>query len=618
MTKEMDEGFTGLNAENIDELLGKDRPTRRVFGVSSKPEPTVVEEPMDERFSEVAIHGDVEEPVVVAESVDAYAGNADLFMKQPPKEQVEVITEEIVEEIVIEEEPVVGGFTAPETITEPIHRKTTIPVSTQDPDPELVEYTETGDLDITATILPSKTASRQQVLNRGTRLSLYTDEKIIRVQKKLVKMKTDPELLKDPELIEYFQLEEYMAALDTNRDNTGIEETFFQNPKRKIGQGVTSSKDGKLLSMRPVSVDTEGEESDSNTAKLAAAEFFKVGESILAPLPHSGFWAVMAPVPDAAIAVLYSSLANEQGRLGRTSLGLTYTNISVKLNEIVFRFLLPYIEATSIEDLSVQEAMELFSSNDLNHLFWACARGRYNLGYLYRRLCSANETCKHIEEQNLDLESMVYYDDNAFTKEMREVFSNTSPESVSVEDVKKYQAEYHKTLEEFSTFEFMGAKFKFKVPTAYEHFSDGNLWIEDMEGLVAEAMAKEDLSKLREESLLDDFLKTSYVRIWSHYVESAELNSFKPKGREAINSVLTEASSKRKFFEKFVEAVTNFRNQSIISAVGIDEYTCVKCGDINISVDEASRVDEMIPLDMLHVFFMMFHTRYQMAMGQES
>lgn len=549
-------------------------------------------------------------------------------------EEVKVVEEapvEVVEEVVEEVTPVEAIKETIETIMEdePTPSKlnnftvsSDARIPTDEEDGELKELLSSDEaIAPDARTLPSVSRNEQNEItaklinDRFTvREQDYISELIERLENDDVTQEERLGILRDPLINEYRGYERAITALNASADISGLNERFNTDKKIHLEQGFKSSN-GELLSMRSVGIDSKDKGIiKGQAAILAAANFFKVGDVVHIPLIHSGFWITITPPTETDLILLYNDFAMDKATHGRLTFGLTFSNLSVKINETIFEFLKRYVTATTIKGLEKKnDWVEHFKLADLPIAAWGLARAMYPNGFLFRRICSHAPECDYIEERYIALEKLLVVDDSTLSTKQRELMSRITARSTALEEVLTYQKDFEER--DNNVLEYKGAKITFGRPTVEDHVSDGIAWVNEIDEKLTSALAENEYDDLEQTYLLDQFIKATFIKNWSHFVKEIEFNGSKIVARKDIAEVLDVLAKKVSFYDKFSEFVINYRNETVSATIGIQEFHCPKCGKLNTADSHYPHVSSVVPIDVMNTFFLMFYTRYQMATG---
>lgn len=431
----------------------------------------------------------------------------------------------------------------------------------------------------------------------------------------------------DPNTDKIDEVIDHIGKLLLNTDKTGVEKTIFGNPDAKFEQGVYYPEKDELLSIRSVELGGNTSVIKGDSAILKVAKALGVGDVVQVPLPHSGFWVTLAPPTEKDLVKFYNTYTRDKITLGRTSYGLTHLNMSAKINMELVKFIKKHIISITFEDIAKTDVEDKILLNDLPILIWGFARTIYPEGFFYRRLCDNigkpdehgkyPDMCKHIEEVTLSLDKMLFIDNTKLNDTQKSIFSNVKAKSIKMSDYKNYIAQASYLLP--SSFKYKNTEIFLRQPTIKDHIEDGMDWID---GIVREydlTLATGNYTKEEKDETMFYYVESSKIRNWSHYVEKIVIHPTKPNAKEqeildrpTIREALSRFGTNKDFYGKFVEAVSLYRNESVIGTVGIPEYTCPVCQHENKNHGEPS-VTSVIPLDVTNLFFLMFITKFQMV-----
>ncbi len=344
-------------------------------------------------------------------------------------------------------------------------------------------------------------------------------------------------------------------------------------------------------------------------AVLTALSHFKMGTLFRAPLWSSGIWITVKAPGEARLVEFARQMVSNKITMGRMTYGMSFSSHMVYTAEL-FAELLAECEYNSTANEKV-ELMDVISIQDFMTIVWALACAIYPNGFNYRRSCvNSPDKCNHVVEERINVSRMLRVNQNAFTQEQLAFMGNKKNRSVSLEEIKKYQAgfaanfNYEKTLISHRT----GSKMKviFKVPSLREYLTTGDKWATSISAAVVEALGA-DADPAKRNSYMQDLAKVSSSRQYLHWVDSIVIDTDPITDRDAIEEIFTNVvSADNDLREQFEEAVTEFQNVTTISVIGIPNYRCPACKGIQHQTEGAGDdedVPAIIPVEAVSTFF---------------
>ena len=347
-------------------------------------------------------------------------------------------------------------------------------------------------------------------------------------------------------------------------------------------------------------------------AVLKVTSMLGIGDVVTIPLPHSGLKVTIKPPTDTDLIDFYHSTFKEKVELGRHTSGLTLTNVGVVMNNNTFKFIQRHIHSISNPEISARDLGDYLVIHDFHILAWGFASAIYPQGFDYQRACinDINE-CTHIDKAVLNMSKLLWTDNTALTDVQRNILNaSSSTVKLDIDSYKKYQAEHMKMIpREFSVMYQNEATIKFglRIPTFSDHVKDGLSWTDKINTAVETAMLEEDNPDNRTE-LLSQYIKTSALRQFSHFIDYIDTGEGTISDRDTIYKVLEVFTGDDEIRTEIIKSIIKFKEDTTISLVGIPSYKCPKCGtdhktDTALSTGFQKRFTHVIPLDVMHIFF---------------
>ena len=387
-----------------------------------------------------------------------------------------------------------------------------------------------------------------------------------------------------------------------------LHENSFTTQGSKWRQGLlTEAGDLKTIhkaALKPLEGEIKGE-----SAILRIATLINTGAVVTIPLPHSGMWVSLTPPSDATIISFYNTIYNDKATLGRATNGLTLGNFSVVLNSRIFELIKSHIYKINFSDIDIKNTAEKILISDLPILIWGFACTQYPAGFNIKRQCVNDPSvCTHLFEGTVDLKKLLWINNNALTQTQKKILNEHRSGKHTIESYNKYKTEHTVTVP--SSFiisdivEDTTIKINLRTPTISEYVSDGYAWVNELNESVESVVLG---NAVEEEKVKDETLKmlvnSSMLRIYSHYVDTIEVNDSVMKDRDTINAVLANFTSIDALRTTILSKINKYISDSTLALIGIPSHTCPECNkEQNTEPVNDSFVD-VIPLDVLPLFF---------------
>lgn len=341
------------------------------------------------------------------------------------------------------------------------------------------------------------------------------------------------------------------------------------------------------------------------------ASHLGVGSLQMVPLFHSGFWVAVKPPSEESTIELARIIQNDKIDFGRYSYGITYSQTTSITIERLVQFALDHVLYSTVritEKDKSSDYRDLIKMQDIQTLLWGIAAAWYPKGFNYRRPCVQDPgKCAHVSTGKLDVAKLLWVNRAKLTDREYGYLSYRKSASITLDNVAEYQKQLAVTLgRDITICEGTNQELNFtlKSPTIAEYFDAGHRWIDGIVRAVETAIA--DTGDFDERnSIITQHGRATAMRQYSHWVEQISTG---PSGgsvviseRGAIESNLAILSQQRVARKEFETKVREYMEGSTIAIVGVPSYDCPICG-ADQSVDK-SPIDNIIPLDVPHVFF---------------
>lgn len=382
----------------------------------------------------------------------------------------------------------------------------------------------------------------------------------------------------------------------------------FSDEKSLFMQGVEVDENQRLSINNIKFKKTEGE-LKGEIALLKVTKLLGLGDVFSVPLPHSGIWVTIKPPTEKDLIDFYNTLFREKIVLGRATSGLTLTNFSVYINNRLIDFILKHIYSVNYSDIPKEKLKDYILIHDLPILAWGFACTIYPNGFEYQRACVNDiENCTYITKGIINLIKLLWIDNFALTEAQKKIFSEYRPNKLTVESYKKYIAEHSKVASSFITLK-NDIKIKLRVPTLSEYISDGMNWINMINNSVESVIFNNENSEEEKEALLNQYIRSSILRQFSHFVDYIEVDENPITDRDTINQVLEAFSIDDEIREELTNKILAFKSDTTIALIGIPEYKCPNCQKEQNEDPINERFSNVIPLDVMNVFFTLLVSR---------
>lgn len=387
----------------------------------------------------------------------------------------------------------------------------------------------------------------------------------------------------------------------TSVDNVGYKEDVDYVNRVEYG-------DSKLNLIRLKQPTSKGA-ATGTSAIIRLKKFLNIGEPILVPLWHSGFWVTITPPTQAEIINLEIAITDNEINLGRHTGALIYSNYSVVINRILTYFILEHIDQWSLK-CSKDQLLDHISIHDYHLLVLGLITTMYPKGIKLVKNCknatilndSQLPKCTHELTGIIDPKKLLFLDRKALSDKMLEHMSQKQPSSMSIESIKEYKHSISSLIDRQYDLVINDNTIKLTLssPTLRTYIKSGEDWVNNIikavEGLFTESSTPEDKNKL-----VNKMAVNSMLGKYSTFVSSIEFGEEKIVDNPTITMMLNDIVPTEDVFEPYIKALENFITESPIAIVGTPNYECPSCGELQQDID--NRFKEIIPLNVVNHFF---------------
>lgn len=375
----------------------------------------------------------------------------------------------------------------------------------------------------------------------------------------------------------------------------------FTDENSNFEQGITD-KSNQNLTIQNVKFRKSEGELKGEVALLKVSKILGIGDVFSIPLPHSGIWVTIKPPAEADLIDFYNSLFREKAVLGRATSGASLTNYSVYINNKLFDFIIKHIHSVNYSDISKEDLRNKILIHDLPILEWGLGCTMFPNGFEFQRGCiNEPEKCTYVAKGMINPTKLLWVDNSSLTEQQKQILLEYRPNKLTAEHYTKYITD-HARVAKSSFVTKAGIKFHLKVPTIAEHISDGMNWVNKVNKAIEDTVTQETSERERVE-LLNQYIKASALRQYCHFIDYIEVEDSTIQDRDTINKVLETLSSDDNIRQEINTNIQEYMSNSTIALVGIPEYDCPSCGFNQNPNPVSQKLVNVIPLDVLNLFF---------------
>jgi hypothetical protein len=409
-----------------------------------------------------------------------------------------------------------------------------------------------------------------------------------------------------------------LASITANvnsADQTNHKDVYADNMSQDKDDWVNEvNYSDKMLGVRPLPLKANKGKVSGEEARARFISLLGLGETTQIPLWHSGIWITIRPPKDNEIIALDNSIANNEIILGRQTNTLIYSNYGVVFNRIVVDFILDHLLNTTVKLTEEEDIRDYIVTHDLYTLALGLISAIYPDGYNSTRACSnttelteeGKPKCSFVASGKLDPKKLLWINRVAVTRPMLEHMSKRSPNSVSLDEVKEYQASISKMSDKkinIQTSNGTDLEFTLSIPMLSKYINNGEYWVQNVISKAEDIFVSTDNAELKNNKVLD-VLNAVVLGIYNVFVKSIQINGTYVEDQLGIDEVLDNISSDGNLLEKYTSAVRDFISYSAIAIVATPKFYCPDCGESHVSSAHKDKAfSDFIPLNVVENFF---------------
>lgn len=334
-----------------------------------------------------------------------------------------------------------------------------------------------------------------------------------------------------------------------------------------------------------------------------------LGTLFQVPLWHSGFWITFKPPTESEMLELHRQMVAEKIQFGRQTYGLAFSNTTSYTTDRLVSFALSHIYDMTVkaEDINIGNVRDHISCQDIPSLLWGFICTMYPRGFMYRRACTANPSaCNYILEETLNVFKLQWTNGLALTDWQRTHMSARQSKIKDMASITRYKEELvksQKTRVVLNEGKENSIALTIRTPSVSEYVDAGQRWIGDIVTTVDRALGANPNNGERNDIIVKHG-QASAMRQYSHWIDNIEFAGNNVINEtESIEALLDNLSSDDEIRATFTEKVVGFINSSTVSVIGIPVFRCPQCQGDNEGYFKIPAYKNVIPLDVMQVFF---------------
>ena len=404
----------------------------------------------------------------------------------------------------------------------------------------------------------------------------------------------------------------WMAHLFAGLNHISLDDTPLGATERadsKWRDGISIPGQERLLRPGRPSQAYDRSKRNSKEAALAYLSYKAgLGGNYEAFLPHCGIWVRLRRPSLGEIVAMQTELQTIRVRLGNDTKGLAFSHASFRMLDAVTDLALNCVVASNRQFTTpsdLEEEMSIFDESLLHH---ALAAVMYPDGFNYSVPCIADpDSCNGVTEFKMNMSNIVFFDDAVFTLDQRRFIAKQFKPATD-DEFKAYREAF--TIGN-SKVQWMGdIGIKIAPPTVAKRKISAKIWYDTLIEMSKGAFNESPDGNQRYEYIrrLQHATKATQYSHWVEAIyerddEAASLeDQFFTDDQEIIMDFISSTISEAEYFDRFVESVNSYSNESIIGLCALPSHNCPECKSPQ-GLTYNARLPHLVPLDILATFF---------------
>lgn len=388
---------------------------------------------------------------------------------------------------------------------------------------------------------------------------------------------------------------------------------LFKEHKGRVANiidGIDEDGEVRRTAISKTKVLNKGSTLVGEAAILAITTKLGNGVRIEVPLVNSGFRIAIDRLDGDDLAILDEQLLTAKGEFGRMTIGSSMGFNSAYLKRDIINTILRRLREHNLEGVEqgdIDAVRRRIMMEDYESLLVAVLAATRPDGYYANVPCPNIETeCKHITTGYVHPARCWHVDHSKLTNRQLEIITRPLSVKVSAEELSKYREDFKIDGDTF-TFTKGGSDyvFKFTKCTLENNVRAGIRWATNINKAVSQYLTSFEEDDVRRKRIMTKTLNVNSLSQFGGWVasiavydsETKELE-LKVEDAESVIGVLKTIYDDENVTDLF-DKLYKFIYSGNPVTVGVEEFTCLKCGPIKNK--ESKRV--LVPLDIEALFF---------------
>lgn len=354
-------------------------------------------------------------------------------------------------------------------------------------------------------------------------------------------------------------------------------------------------------------------------ASLAVRTHIGLGTIVNIPLWNSGIWITLRDPGDAAISEALRKQTSERARVGRATHAMGFSNFMVFTIETLTELVVSNITASTTQ-IPPAQLINYISIHDFATMVLGMASAVFPNGYEYERACTSGpDLCTAVAREVLNLNTCLWDDESKLTKEQILHMSNLKKGWAKAEDLQRYRDQFSSNLgykKKILASNGSEIEVTLKVPTIGECIEAGHDWIGMVSNFVTAALGLDADNDQRNNYQQDVALITAAGQ-FTQWVKELNVGGGIISNQRTLRDVFyNDISPDTVLLDNLKKVIQDFSTASMVSVVGILNYTCPACNKPQMVAEGDDPADPkqatplLIAIDPVATFLELMYRRF--------
>lgn len=405
----------------------------------------------------------------------------------------------------------------------------------------------------------------------------------------------------------------YLASMGKGGGGEGVFTKSLNKPDSKYTNMITEgSEEIGLKRLDAYSYTKPGVKQSEIRTLHALRSALGKGEKTNIPLWHSGFRIVVNAPSMNDLYTYQNRVLKDLTEVGRNTLGLVFSNNQCITHKYFLDMVVDLIDSTTLDiNMETDDIRDYISMLDLNAIYLGVMSSITVSGLEVNvSCCNVKEVvdgkpkCDYIASVNLDANKLLWVDDEALENWQKKQMLRKTSNSVSVEEVKKYQEKVYSKVKDLN-WKLpidLDARVYFKIPSLTDFIADSNQWVEEITNNVRRSVNNSTSAKEKENivSAMTFFLR---MASYNSFVKRITIEDSSLESRELVLESLGMLNYEYDVVDAFLDSVMGVIEKASIAVVAVPTFTCPNCQSEQTNVHRGDNFQNLIPIAIDTFFF---------------